>query len=364
MKRSFTFLIAILCLFTSLRAFSQTCTILAPTVCTAPSATVESFATTAGGFTTTGNIAYIPTSGSNGGNFENPTTAAGTYSATLTSGSYFKTATSPSTVQAGFFLATGNSVTVNSVTLNIIRSSDGAVIATCTQNNPAAGQLCYEIFDVDITTGMLFRYQFVIDFTTTGASGPQSTLSFDNFGYSATSNAPLPVSFTGITALKKGTGVEVTWKVATEQDVIKYEIQRSTNGRDFVKVGLVNATGNSAYTFIDNQPAAGINFYRVKNLDIDGRFKFTNLARINLSKIISLAAYPLPVMDVVNIEHGNALKGLLTISTTTGQVIKTVQIKPEVTLTTINVATLKSGLYVVRFDNGQGSIESLKIVKQ
>src|SRR5215218_6092229 len=197
MKRSFTFLIAILCLFTSLKVFSQatSCPVVAATVCAAPSATVESFATTAGGFTTTGNIAYVPTSGSNGGNFENPTTTAGTYSATLTSGSYYKTATSPSTVQAGFVLATGNNVTVNSVTLNIIRSSDGAVIASCTQISPTAGQLCFEIVDTDITTGNLFRYQFVIDFTTTGNSVPQSTLSFDNFGYSATSNAPLPVTF-------------------------------------------------------------------------------------------------------------------------------------------------------------------------
>jgi hypothetical protein len=180
----------------------------------------------------------------------------------------------------------------------------------------------------------------------------------------AASGAALPVNFTAISARKKSSGVEISWNVAGERDVANYEVQRSINARDFTTVGEVTATGSDSYSFIDEKPANGISFYRVRNIDIDGKYKYTTIVRVNLNRSIELRAYPQPAKDEITIEHASAAKGILTLATATGQVVKTLQVKPDANQTSINITSLNRGLYIVRFDNGEGSIESLRVVKQ
>jgi predicted helicase len=129
-------------------------------------------------------------------------------------------------------------------------------------------------------------------------------------------------------------------------------------------VGEVTATGSDSYSFIDEKPANGISFYRVRNIDIDGKYKYTTIVRVNLNRSIELRAYPQPAKDEITIEHASAAKGILTLATATGQVVKTLQVKPDANQTSINITSLNRGLYIVRFDNGEGSIESLRVVKQ
>jgi hypothetical protein len=206
-----------------------------------------------------------------------------------------------------------------------------------------------------------FRVELLIDIPVAGAGGADIIAS----GFAMENTAIiLPVNFTSITAKKAGSGVQLNWGVGEETNVEKYEVERSTNARDFIKVGEVAATHNSSYSFFDNQSVNGIGFYRVRNVDIDGRYKYSIIVRVNLNKTIELKVYPQPASDQLTVEHGNALNGRLTLTTVSGQVLKTIQIVPETNQTPISLTNLNKGLYILRFDDGQGGIETIKVVKQ
>ena len=83
-------------------------------------------------------------------------------------------------------------------------------------------------------------------------------------------------------------------------------MQRSTNAFNFTTIGIVTGHGNvgitQQYTFTDKQPAAGINYYRLKQVDEDGRFLFSNILNINFpSGKLLYSLYPNPSSDMVHI---------------------------------------------------------------
>lgn len=122
---------------------------------------------------------------------------------------------------------------------------------------------------------------------------------------------PLPVKFVSISANKRDADVEVGWKVAEEQGILKYEILRSTDGISFIPVGSVNASGISDYTWIDRSPLPGNSFYRIRAVNVDGKVKYTNIAKVFAGNIKpGISVYPNPVEGgVMNLQFLNKEKG-------------------------------------------------------
>lgn len=208
-------------------------------------------------------------------------------------------------------------------------------------------------------------YRFVIDLTAAQATTAGNCLTFDNFRTNGgPSNIILPVSFTGLSASKVSGGVEVVWNVAGEKEVSRYEVERSTNGTQFSAIGSVNAAGKSAYRFVDQHPVSGTSFYRVKNIDIDGKAQYSTIFKMS-SQSLSLRFYPQPAHTRVFINHERLpVKGYITISNTNGQVVRQLQVQPGSEQTTVDVSQLHPGMYLLRFSNGQGGVETLKILKK
>lgn len=106
----------------------------------------------------------------------------------------------------------------------------------------------------------------------------------------STANVPLPVELTTFTGTTKGSNVELNWKTATEVDNFGFEIQRSTDKNIWSKVGFVQGYGNSnsvkEYSFVDNQISQSAKFhYRLKQIDTDGTFDFSNEIEIKVNAI-------------------------------------------------------------------------------
>jgi hypothetical protein len=98
---------------------------------------------------------------------------------------------------------------------------------------------------------------------------------------------------------------------------------------------------------------------------MDGRSQYTRVVRLNNSDQVQLRAYPQPARNEVTLEHGTAVAGArLAISAANGQIVKKVDIQVGETQTLVDLTTLKAGLYLVRFDNGNGQTETVKLVKQ
>lgn len=122
---------------------------------------------------------------------------------------------------------------------------------------------------------------------------------------------PLPVRFVSISANRKGTDVEVGWIVAEEQGIAKYEILRSADGINFVATGSVNATSTTNYSWTDKAALTGNSFYRIKAISIDGKVKYTNIAKVFAGNIKpEISVYPNPVQaGQMNLQFVNQPKG-------------------------------------------------------
>jgi hypothetical protein len=129
------------------------------------------------------------------------------------------------------------------------------------------------------------------------------------------SAAPLPVTFGEIKGYNKDAGVQLDWTVHTELNVSHYEIERSGDGVSFNKIGSLTAQAQDGvlyYTYYDAMASAGVNFYRVRNVDLDGKYSYSPIVKINAGKNASagMSVFPNPVSNNrVNLQSGNLAKG-------------------------------------------------------
>jgi hypothetical protein len=94
----------------------------------------------------------------------------------------------------------------------------------------------------------------------------------------------LPVELTEFTA-EENSGVNILhWETASEQNSRYFVIERSDDGVHFDSIGVIEAAGNSnsvnLYNFTDSLPFVGINYYRLKQYDADGRFEYSNIVHV------------------------------------------------------------------------------------
>jgi len=147
--------------------------------------------------------------------------------------------------------------------------------------------------------------------------------------------------------------------------VSSYSVERSLNGRDFTSIGSVIAAAKKTYSFEDNQAIPGIRYYRIKNIDIDGQSKFTPIVKVSgKEKSGQIQLYPMPARDQVYVQHEKApAKASITIYGMDGRTIKLLQAIPNTYQTSLNISNLKSGMYMVKYDDGKGDIQTAKLIK-
>jgi hypothetical protein len=98
---------------------------------------------------------------------------------------------------------------------------------------------------------------------------------------------------------------ELKWQTANENNTKHFEVEWRTDRTAYSKIGTVQAAGNSTtdkyYNFLHTTPAAGNNYYRLKMLDIDGRFTYSPIVKTGLTKVNKLNVHPNPVSSTLNI---------------------------------------------------------------
>ncbi|TZF83261.1 T9SS type A sorting domain-containing protein [Pedobacter sp. BS3] len=111
------------------------------------------------------------------------------------------------------------------------------------------------------------------------------------------SDTPLPLSLTKFEAHKQGRQAVLRWETSAETNTDVFEIERSTDGKEFKIIDQVKAAGNSTvtrqYTYIDQVPMAGNNYYRLKMKDQDGDFTYSMARAVEFS-LENIKIYPNP----------------------------------------------------------------------
>ena len=148
---------------------------------------------------------------------------------------------------------------------------------------------------------------------TTNGTGSITSNSFTGFNTIFTlanttgGNNTLPVELLNFNAKKLNDKVQLSWSTASEMNSDYFEVERSTDEKNFVPVALVKAAGNSnvplSYEMPDTFPLLGKNYYRLKEVDYNGSTTYSDVCLIQFDKKNqnTFIIYPNPSTSLINI---------------------------------------------------------------
>lgn len=182
-----------------------------------------------------------------------------------------------------------------------------------------------------------------------------------NFSIGVSGNA-LPVSITSFKGEQRGNINVLSWITATEINNEGFEIQRSADGTNFSSIGFVHSKGDNGnsnlivnYSFNDVKPLIGTNYYRLKQLDKDGKYIYSEVVAVRGAKPSQLdivSIYPNPTTNTLSIALNAPKTDKVTyvVSDISGRVIITLQVNVMVgnNLHNINVTNLAKGTYTIK----------------
>ena len=112
-------------------------------------------------------------------------------------------------------------------------------------------------------------------------------LAFDDVCITATSSV-LPIAFNKFEAKRNQNKVNLNWATATELNNDHFEVQHSDNGEDYKTIGQLKGNGTTAvgevYNFEHMTPSVGINYYRLKQVDVDGKYEYSPIRSVLFGK--------------------------------------------------------------------------------
>jgi hypothetical protein len=176
-------------------------------------------------------------------------------------------------------------------------------------------------------------------------------------------NTGLPISLVSFKASKINNNVKLSWQTASEINSDFFEIEKSSDGLNFKTLGTLKASGNSSenlfYSIIDFSPALTTNYYRLKQVDLDGVFTYSSILAVNfdLNKNDKISFYPNPANNEI---HFAGLTSGATISLLNleGKSI----INQKITNDILQIpSSIKDGVYIIIVKNSDGTKDYLKI---
>ncbi len=165
----------------------------------------------------------------------------------------------------------------------------------------------------------------------------------------------IPVTIIDFTAQKNNETVQINWHASFETNFKQYNIERSTDGIIFNKIGEVAGNNLPGYTFTDhNLPNGSIVYYRLKMIDIDAKSGYSKTIAVRLNNIFSSAlVYPNPTAADLTIKLYNELEShsILQVTDIAGRIVKQEKISAGMLRITLDVKTLPEGRYFIKIYN-------------
>jgi len=185
----------------------------------------------------------------------------------------------------------------------------------------------------------------------------------------------LPIELTAFNAICDGNTVKLNWQTASESNNNYFEIERSSDAVNFTSVLKVNSQNSNStttlnYNAIDNEPINGKSYYRLKQVDFDGKFSYSSIVVLNctanISTPASVAIYPNPVTDNLSVNiKGLSGKKRLMIYDVIGQEMssKIIGSTDANVQEMIDVSSLAKASYILRIDVDNELYQVIKFVK-
>jgi len=203
-----------------------------------------------------------------------------------------------------------------------------------------------------------FRIETDGTYTISGAIGVDNVNAI-NF------RSTLAVSLSGYTVSVQNKNVVLNWQAQNESNNDHFTVEKSKDGINYTEIGAVASLNNNSavteyYRFIDNRPYGGNSFYRLKQVDLDGKEKYLGVQKIYVA-FINPAIYPNPVTGNSFVLQGGFIEGGkqdYTITDLSGKTVLSGTVNSQ--LQQINISALSKGLYLLQLNNGS----SIKFKKE
>ncbi|HMD00990.1 MAG TPA: T9SS type A sorting domain-containing protein, partial [Ferruginibacter sp.] len=185
----------------------------------------------------------------------------------------------------------------------------------------------------------------------------------------------LPTSITKFEGRRNNKQVDLNWTTSQENNVDRFEIERAWDGVNFQRIGSVNSRLHttplpSDYSFSDLNPVNGINFYRLKKIDIDGKTNYSDVVAVRFDdpavSILSINPNPVGKELRINCNANEAAAITCNIYNSDGRLVRSLTanfMQGNNTIST-NVETLVAGTYFVVLSKPNERIAESKFVKQ
>ena len=184
----------------------------------------------------------------------------------------------------------------------------------------------------------------------------------------------IPVELTSFSAISNGNTVTINWSTASETNNQGFEIQRN-NGGEFYAIGFVSGNGTTTemnnYSYVDRNLIAGSYNYRIKQVDFNGRYEYSNVINVDVApEQFELSQnYPNPFNPSTTISFSIPQSSIVTLKVfnTLGQEVKTLinqNMESGVHSISFDASELNSGIYFYRLDAGQFSeVRKMTLIK-
>lgn len=172
----------------------------------------------------------------------------------------------------------------------------------------------------------------------------------------------LSVKLVSFTVKANDQGAMLAWTTTDEKDNDKFLIYRGANSNDLVQIAEIAGNG-SDYSFYDKNPLAGVNYYKLVEVDKDGTRTELGIKPINFNlSVQDVKVYPNPTTDVVNVKFLAGKYNRLALTNINGSVVHQQNIDLISNECTINAKEFASGTYTLTLFGAEGK-SATKIIK-
>lgn len=178
----------------------------------------------------------------------------------------------------------------------------------------------------------------------------------------------LPLTWSYVKAQMVNEDAKISWQTFQELNTASFDVEHSTDGRNFKKLASVAASGSNNgvnnYPYLHIQPPVGINYYRIRQVDIDGHFSYSVVVTVlQKNQLTQTLIAPNPVNDILNIiEPRQRFIASAEIYNTSGKLLLKKEIEAEVEVFSMPVQKFAAGIYLLKL-NYKTSSQTLRFVK-
>ncbi|MFK7949423.1 MAG: T9SS type A sorting domain-containing protein [Saprospiraceae bacterium] len=175
----------------------------------------------------------------------------------------------------------------------------------------------------------------------------------------------LPVNLISFEAIITNNIVQLLWATASEENNSHFKVERSTDGITYEIIGTIEGNGTTideqTYDFEDNNASEGRNYYRLKQVDYDGKFEYSGVITVDFSQKISVTIAPNPITknSKLNIQLTQYENVNFVIFDMTGKIVKTYF---DINETGIYINDLDNGMYIYQIRQQERILKTDKLI--